>query len=416
MIARTTSMAYRAAREPLREIGRKVKADYALEGAVRKVGDHLHVTAQLYRLKEETPVWAKAFEATGNDVLWIQRTLAAHLAGSLALAFDTAEMRPAPSVAAQEALAKARYLRNKHEPDAIVPSLGAFEDALRLDPENALAWSELSMAYDAAAGVLPASEAMDKACAAAKRARELSSKEALATRPSAFARCSEIGIGRRPRPRRERARQESGLASAHHCHAAFLSAAGRHVDAVRAIERAKALDPLSPAIVADAGWHAYLGREYQAAIREFERTLELEPKGPWSREHLMTARALAGDAEGAAKEASTWASMFPLTDDEKASLASVAPADAVRSTSGVIAKRWAARAKALDGRPNPGFIAAKYAGAGDQEETLAWLERAASEHAPWCCALARSAVRRGARLREVYSDSRASARSRERTA
>ena len=81
--------------------------------------------------------------------------------------------------------------------------------------------------------------------------------------------------------------------------------------------------------------------------------------------------------------------MFPLTDDEKASLASVAPADAVRSTSGVIAKRWAVRAKAGDLRPNPGFIAAKYAGAGDQEETLAWLERAASEHAPWFLPLLR---------------------------
>ena len=248
------------------------------------------------------------------------------------------------SVAAQEALAKARYLRNKHEPDAIGASLGAFEDALRLDPENATAWSELSMAYDAAAGVLPPSEAMDKACAAAKRARELSSKEALADTAARTVRaCSEIGIGPRPRPRSgARSPRTRALRRPIIVYAAFLSAAGRHLDAVRAIERAKALDPLSPAIVADAGWHAYLGREYQAAIREFERTLELEPKDPWSREHLMTARALAGDAEGAAKEASAWASMFPLTDDEKASLASVAPADAVRSTSEVIAKRWAA--------------------------------------------------------------------------
>jgi len=180
-----------------------------------------------------------------------------------------------------------------------------------------------------------------------------------------------------------------GLAATHHSYAAFLSAAGRHGDAVRAIERAKALDPLSPAVVSDAGWHAYLGRDYRAAIREFERTLELEPKDAWSREHLMMARSLSGDVEEAAKEASAWAAMFPLTDDEKASLAAAAPAEAVRRTTEVIAKRMAARAQAGDGHPNPGFIAAKYAGAGDQEQTLAWLERAASEHSPWFLPLLR---------------------------
>jgi len=390
VIARTTSMSYRAAKEPLREIGRKVKADFALEGAVRKVGDVLRVTAQLYRLKEETPVWAKAFETTGNDVLSIQRTLAANLAGSLSFAIDPTGYRPAPSVPAQEALAKARYLRNKNDPKAIGESLGAYEDALRLDPENAVAWSELAMAYDAAAGFLPSAEALDKACAAAKRARELSSKEALAD--TALGLCAmqrdwdwtaaETAFG-------SALAKNPGLAATHHCYAAFLSAAGRHGEAVRAIERAKALDPLSPAVVSDAGWHAYLGREYRAAIREFERTLELEPKDAWSREHLMTARALSGDVEGAAKEASAWASMFPLTDEEKASLAAALPAEAVRRTTEVMAKRMAARVQAGDGHPNPGFIAAKYAGAGDQEQTLVWLERAASEHSPWFLPLLR---------------------------
>src|SRR6185503_4776096 len=155
----------------------------------------------------------------------------------------------------------------------------AYEEALRLDPENATAWSELAMAYAAAAGFLPASEAIDKSCAAAKRARELSNREALAD--TALGLCAlqrdwdwtaaESAFG-------SALAKNPGLAAAHHCYAAFLSAAGRHREAVRAIERAKSLDPLSPAIVSDAGWHAYLGREYPVAIREFQRTLELEAK------------------------------------------------------------------------------------------------------------------------------------------
>ena len=390
VIARTTSMAYRAARKPLREIAERVNADFALEGAVRKAGDRLRVTAQLYRLKEETPVWAKAFESTGADVLSIQRHLAAHLAGSLAIAFDPALERPAPPPAVQEALSKARYLRNKSDAEAAGATVRAYEEALRLDPENALAWAELAMAYEGAAGVLPAAEAVDKSCAAAKRAGELSPREPLAD--TALGLCAlqrdwdwaaaetafGSALGKNP-----------GLAVAHHVYAAFLSAAGRHREAMRSIERAKMLDPLSPAIVGDAGWHAFLAREYPAAIYEFARTLELEPKDAWSREHLMMAKALSGDAAGAAQEAAIWAAMFPLTDEEKASLAGASPADAVRRTSAVVATRAAARAREGDARRNPGFIAAKYAGAGDQSEALAWLERAASERSPWLLPLLR---------------------------
>jgi tetratricopeptide (TPR) repeat protein len=389
VIARTTSMAYRAARQPLREIGRQVKADFALEGAVRRAGDRLRVTAQLYRLREESPVWANAFEATGNDVLSIQRTLAAHLAGSLAIAFEPAVLRPAPTTAAQDALAKARYLRNKNDPDAVRACLAAYEEALRLDAENATAWSELAMAYESSAGYLPPSEAIEKSCAAAERAVRLSSKEALAD--TAFGLCvfqrDWDWVGAETAFSRALAKNP-GLAAAHHVYAAFLSAAGRHREAVAAIERAKSLDPLSPAIVADAGWHAFLSREYPAAIREFARSLELEPKDAWSREHLMVAKALSGDAAGAAKEAATWASMMPLSDEEKTTLASTPPADIVRRTTEIAAHRLANRAQ-TDPRPNPGFIAVKYAGAGNLDETLAWLEKGAVQHSPWFLPLLR---------------------------
>jgi TolB-like protein/Flp pilus assembly protein TadD len=390
VIARTTSMAYRAAHQPLREIAERVNADFALEGAVRKAGDRLRVTAQLYRLKEETPVWAKAFEATGSDVLSIQRHLAAHLAGSLAITFDPALERALPSPAAQDALSKARYLRNKSDPASAGAAIAAYEEAVRLDPDNALGWAELAMAYDGAAGFLPPSEAVEKSCGAAKHARELSSREALAD--TAFGLCAmqrdwdwagaETAFG-------SALAKNPGLATTHHLYAAFLSAAGRHREAMRSIERAKSLDPLSPAIVGDAGWHAYLGREYPAAIYEFARTLELEPKDAWSREHLMMAKALSGDAAGAAKEAALWAAMFPLTDEEKISLAGAPSAEAVQRTSGVVARRIVARDVAREGHPNPGFVAVKYAGAGNQADALAWLERAAAQHSPWLLPLLR---------------------------
>lgn len=389
VIARTTSMAYRGAKKSLGDIGRQVKADLALEGAVRREGDRLRVTAQLYRVREESPIWSDAFETTESDVLSVQRRLAAHLAGALAIAALPDAARPSPPIAAQEALAKARYLRNKNEPESLAASLAAFEEALRLDPDNAAAWGETAMLYEAAAGVVRAHLAIEKSCEAAKRARELSSREALAD--TALGLCAmhrDWDWSAAETAFASALAKNPGLAVTHHCYAAFLSAAGRHKEALSAIARAKKLDPLSPSIVADAGWHAFLARDYVAAAREFERTLELEPKDAWSREHLMTARSLAGDVEAANREARAWGAMFPLSDEEKAALSALSPSDVVRGTSAAIAARFAAKSES-DHPPNPGFIAAKFAGAGHRDAALAWLERAANERAPWLLPLLR---------------------------
>jgi tetratricopeptide (TPR) repeat protein len=340
------------------------------------------VTAQLYRMKEEAPVWAEAFETTGSDILSVQRQLAGRLAGSLSVAALLQSPAP-PSTAAQEQLAKARYLRNKNEPAALRSSVEAFEKARDLDPENATIWSELAMAYEASAGILPAREALDKSCAAAKRARELSNREALAD--TALGLCAmqrdwdwagaEAAFG-------SALVKNPGLAATHHTFAAFLSAAGRHREALDAIARAKSLDPLSPAVVSDAGWHAYLARDYAAAERVLARTLALAPADAWSREHLMMSKALARDVDGAAEQAALWAAMFPLTEEEKTSLRGAPPSEVVRRTSLTIANRLAARV--ASGHPaNAGFVALKYAGAAEEGETLDWLERGATERSPW---------------------------------
>ena len=68
-----------------------------------------------------------------------------------------------PAAAAENALTRAKDLY----------ASAAYEDALRLDPGNATAWGELAMAYEASAGYLPPSEAIEKSCAAAERARSL---------------------------------------------------------------------------------------------------------------------------------------------------------------------------------------------------------------------------------------------------
>jgi TolB-like protein len=80
VIARTSVA--RAQREggSAAEIGRALSADYLVEGAVRREGDRLRMTAQLIESGEETHLWAQTFDRVMTDALTLQTELAQEIA------------------------------------------------------------------------------------------------------------------------------------------------------------------------------------------------------------------------------------------------------------------------------------------------------------------------------------------------
>ena len=66
-------------------------------------------------------------------------------------------------------------------------------------------------------------------------------------------------------------------ATAHQWYGEFLVFMGRTEESIKALRRAKELDPLSPIINTQVGYPYYCARQYDAAIVEFKNALELEP-------------------------------------------------------------------------------------------------------------------------------------------
>jgi TolB-like protein len=62
------------------EIAQALDADYRVEGAVRRDGERLRITAQLIESGEETHLWAKTFDRTMCDTLTLQVEVAAEIA------------------------------------------------------------------------------------------------------------------------------------------------------------------------------------------------------------------------------------------------------------------------------------------------------------------------------------------------
>jgi adenylate cyclase len=72
VIARNSSFVYKGKPVDIRQVGRDLNVDYALEGSVRKDGDQVRITAQLIDTETGKHVWADRYDKTGKDPLALQ--------------------------------------------------------------------------------------------------------------------------------------------------------------------------------------------------------------------------------------------------------------------------------------------------------------------------------------------------------
>jgi len=69
----------------------------------------------------------------------------------------------------------------------------------------------------------------------------------------------------------------TNYATAHYGYAQYLAAMGRFDEAIREARRAQELDPLSPVINTTAAWMFYFARDYDEAIKRYQKVIESDP-------------------------------------------------------------------------------------------------------------------------------------------
>src|SRR5438105_12596058 len=80
VVSRTSAMLYKGVRKPLREIARELEVDAIVEGTVLRVGHRVRITAQLIDAAKETHLWAESYERHLRDVLHLQAEVAEAIA------------------------------------------------------------------------------------------------------------------------------------------------------------------------------------------------------------------------------------------------------------------------------------------------------------------------------------------------
>ncbi len=201
-----------------------------------------------------------------------------------------ASVRPV-SPAAYEAYLKGRYHWNKRTPEGIKTAIEYFQESIEKDPNYALAYAGLADCYVVAVNPSPPKEEMPKAKAAATKALQLDDTlaEAHTSLAAVLARYDWDWPGAEKEFKRA-IELNPRYAVAHEWYAAwYLVPMGRLQEAIAEEKRAQELDPVSLIINFELGIVLHYAREYDQAIEQFRKTLELNPNFPQAQTYVAVA-------------------------------------------------------------------------------------------------------------------------------
>jgi TolB-like protein/Tfp pilus assembly protein PilF len=151
LIARTSSFSYKGQNLDVRRIGSELNAGALLEGSVQRGGGQLRIIAQLIDTNTGTHLWSETFDRSAEDLFAIQDEIAMAMAIALGREIRSSlraegERPPGGSLAAYDAYLKGKEYRHRLDLDRVNLSVAFFEEAVRRDPNYAVAWAGLAEA------------------------------------------------------------------------------------------------------------------------------------------------------------------------------------------------------------------------------------------------------------------------------
>jgi serine/threonine-protein kinase len=152
VIGRSSSFRFKDRKEETKTIGEKLGVATLLEGTVRKQGERVRIVAELINAADGIELWTRTFDRELKDIFAVQEEIAAAVASSLKVALLGSDERSSAKPATRNAEAHNAYLlghyhfqrRNLEDHRKAV---GYFDEAIRLDPDYALAYAERSEAW-----------------------------------------------------------------------------------------------------------------------------------------------------------------------------------------------------------------------------------------------------------------------------
>jgi serine/threonine protein kinase/Tfp pilus assembly protein PilF len=380
--ARSTVFRYKGKESDPQKIGQELGVRAVLAGRLLQRDGYLIVRTELIDVSNGAQLWGKEYNRPFADIVALQEELAGEISEKLRLRLTTEERQQLTRRYTADPLAYELYLRgryhwNRRNVQDIPKAIDYFNQAIARDPDYALAYTGLADAYNTASFFNTGTprELMPRATAAASKALEIDSGLAQAHISLAYASFTYDWDWAAATRHFDQALALNASAVENHTSYPLYLTVGRHpADAIRVAERARANDPLSPALSHSLAVQLALARKFDAAIAECRHTIQLDPSFGVAYEVMAASYA----AKGMTREA--------LTLIEKAS--GINPGNAIslallgyihanleqdREARGILERLTALSQQ----RYIPALaFAVVHVGLDERDEAFAWLEKA----------------------------------------
>ncbi len=383
VVARTSSFAFKGDKRDIREIGKKLNVSLLVEGSVRKSGDRLRITVQLIKVEDGYHLWSEKYDRKMEDIFAIQdeitTQIVAHLKSTISVQMPHHQDRNTANVVAYDNYLKGRYHLNKFNPVQIYKAIEYYKLSISEDPTLSLAYSSLAEAYTLLStgfDVLPSSDAMPKARAAAIKSLDLN--PSLAESYVSLALVSMFYDWDRKSTLlyfQKALELNPNSSSAHQWFEFYWSfMEGDFDNAMTSLEEARKLDPLNLLILLRKGYIYMYQRDFESSVKYFQEFTVRIPEFPMGylglmdslgqqkkyKEALLAGKKMIDLGANAVANIGVLGFYFALSGQKEE--ANIKLQDLMkRSKKGYVTSVW---------------IATIYHGLGEKDQTFDWLEKA----------------------------------------
>lgn len=310
VISRTSAFSFKGQDIDISEIARQLNVAHILEGAVRKSGDRIRISAQLIEAQSDTHLWSAVYDRKLEDIFAIQEEVAEEVAKKLRLTLlgKQQQAREADPLAYLHAL-QARQIVALQQYDELNRAEDLLQQALEIDPDNVDALVHLDFVFEEQ---LRLSDPDDLDRREELRARvEAIRARALALDPDnptlkaliPFERWSLEGdLSGAARLLEEAARTDPYAAIVLFTAARLAADAGKLDVAIRLSEYVAERDPLFYWAHLNLAEYYFAAGRTEDALRRFEIAARLNPTAGAVRWKFGLAKLVLGDSAGAVSE------------------------------------------------------------------------------------------------------------------
>ena len=268
------------------EVGRRLGVPTVLSGTILRVNGHVVIRVELVDVQNGWQIWGEQYNEEFSDIFKIQQNVAKQVTHRLqSKMMNSAQKQLAvyttESIPAYELYLRGRYYWNKRSSEGYRRAKEYFREAIKIDPNFALAYSGYADArcLDCVGffGAQPTRAVMPEAKRAALKSIEINDQLAEGHTSLAYILFNYEWDWEGAEREFKRALELDNSAHACHWYSRFLMSVGRSEESLAQTRLAVEMEPFDPTINQNVGWHYVYSRQYEQAIDQFQALLELHP-------------------------------------------------------------------------------------------------------------------------------------------